>query len=61
MLDGLDRLRHDAVVGRDDEDDNVRRLGAAGTHHRERFVARRIEENDATLLAGLSGLATSTL
>ena len=46
MVDGLDRLRHDAVVGRHDDDRNVRYGGTAGTHGREGFVARRIEERD---------------
>ena len=46
MIDRLDRLRHDAVVGRDDEHDDVRHLGAAGAHRREGFVARRIDERD---------------
>ena len=32
--DGLLRLRHDAVVGGDDEDDDVRHAGAAGAHLR---------------------------
>ena len=49
VLDRLDRLRHDAVVGRDDEHDDVRDLGAARAHGRERRVARRVEERDAAL------------
>ena len=40
VIDRFPRLRHDAVVGGDDEDDDVGDLGAAGAHHRERFVAR---------------------
>ena len=46
VVDGLDRLRHDAVVGRDDEDGDVRDHRAAGTHGRERLVARGVEEGD---------------
>ena len=46
VRDRLDRLRHDRVVRRDDEDDDVRDLRAARTHGRERFVARRVEERD---------------
>ena len=46
VVDRLDRLRHDAVVGRDDQDDDVGRLGAAGAHRREGLVARRVEEDD---------------
>ena len=46
VRDGLLRLRHDAVVGRDDEDDDVRHARAAGAHLREGLVARRVEEDD---------------
>ena len=44
--DGLLRLRHHAVVGRDDEHGDVGHLGAAGAHGGERLVARRVEEGD---------------
>ena len=44
MVDRLDGLRHDAVVGRDDEDDEVGHLGAAGAHGGEGLVTRRVEE-----------------
>ena len=49
VLNGFDRLRHDAVVGRHDEHDDVRDLGAARAHGREGRVARRVEERDAAL------------
>ncbi len=49
MLNGLHRLRHDAVVGRDHEHDDVRRLRATGTHGSECRVARSVQEGyDAT-------------
>jgi hypothetical protein len=48
VVDRFFRLRHDAVVGRDDQHDDVGDLGAAGAHERERFVTRRIQEHDAT-------------
>ena len=51
MIDRFPGLRHDAVVGRHDQHDDVGDLGAAGAHHRERGVAGRVEEHDA--LAGL--------
>ena len=44
--DRLLGLRHDAVVGGDDEDGDVRHLRAAGAHGGERLVARRVEERD---------------
>jgi hypothetical protein len=42
-------LGHNAVVRRDDQNNDVGGLGAARTHLGERFVARRIEEHDAAL------------
>src|SRR5436190_1921694 len=50
VIDRFLRLRHDAVVGRDDEDDDVRHLRAARAHHRERFVTRRVEKDDLAAL-----------
>ena len=46
VVDGLDRLRHDAVVGGDHEDDDVGDVRAAGTHGGERLVARGVDEGD---------------
>ena len=46
VRDRLDRLRHDLVVGRDDQHDDVGDLRAAGAHGGERLVARRVEEGD---------------
>ena len=46
MVDRLDRLWHDAVVGRNDQHGNVRRHGAAGAHGGERRVTGRVEERD---------------
>ena len=46
VRDRLERLRHDAVVGGDDEDRDVGDLRAAGAHGGERLVARRVEEGD---------------
>ncbi len=40
------RLRHDAVIGRDDQNDDVGHLRAAGAHRGERGVAGRVEEGD---------------
>ena len=49
VVDGLDGLRHDAVVGGDDQDDDVGHLGTAGAHGREGFVAGRVDEGDLTI------------
>jgi hypothetical protein len=46
MLDGFDRLRHHAVIGRHHQNRDIGRLGAAGTHGGERLVARSVEEGD---------------
>ncbi|TPW01439.1 MAG: Uncharacterized protein FD124_3706, partial [Alphaproteobacteria bacterium] len=47
VIDGLDGLRHDAVVGGHNQHDDVGDLGAARAHRRERRVAGGIEERDA--------------
>ncbi len=46
MVDRLDGLRHNAVVRRDDQNDNIRNLCAARTHGRKRFMARRVDKRD---------------
>ncbi len=46
VVDGFLRLRHHAVIGRDDQHDDVRDFRAARAHAREGFVARRVDEHD---------------
>jgi hypothetical protein len=46
VVERLDGLRLDAVVGRDDQHDDVGDLGAAGAHGGERLVARGVDEGD---------------
>ena len=48
MRDRLLRLRHDAVVGGDDQHRDVGDLRTAGAHGRERLVAGGVEEGDAS-------------
>src|SRR3954453_15610092 len=48
-VERLDRLRHDAVVGGDHQDDDVGHLGATGTHRGERLVTRGVDEGDRPL------------
>ncbi len=50
VADRFDRLRHDAVVGRDDEDRDVGDFRTACTHRRERFVTGRIDEGDLAIV-----------
>ena len=46
MLDGFDGLRHDAVIGSDDQYHDIGRLGTTGTHGGKRGVTRSIQEGD---------------
>ena len=46
VMNRLNSLRHDAVVGGDHEDRDVRDLRAAGTHRRERLMSRGVEKYD---------------
>ncbi len=56
VVDRLDGLRHHAVVGRDHQDGDVGRVGAAGPHGGERLVARRVDERDRVpVVHGLVG------
>lgn len=68
VVDGLDGLRHDVVVGGHDDDTEVGHLGTARTHGGERLVTRGVEERDmasvlefdvvgADMLCNTSGLA----
>ena len=60
MVDGLDSLRHDAVVGCNDQNGNIGYLSAAGTHGSKCSVARGIEERDR-LAADLNAVRTDVL
>ena len=51
VVERLDGLRHDAVVGGDDEDRDVGHLRTTGTHGRERLVTRGVDEGDGALYA----------
>src|SRR6266536_1781437 len=44
VVERLDRLRHDAVVGGDHQHDDVGHLGTTGTHGGERLVTRGVDE-----------------
>src|SRR5712692_8544731 len=52
VVNGLLRLRHHAVVGRNHKNDNVGDLCAARAHPRESLVARRIHEHNALVIHG---------
>ena len=46
MVDGLDGLGHDAVLGGHHQNGDIRHHGAAGTHGGKRLVTRGIQEGD---------------
>ena len=50
VVDRLDRLRTQAVVGGHHQHDDVGDVGAARAHLAERLVARRVEEGDLRLV-----------
>jgi hypothetical protein len=56
VIDRFERLRHDAVIGRNYQHYNVGGFGSARTHARECFVARRIEKTISRPKAGDSFL-----
>ena len=60
VVDGLNGLRHNAVVRRDDQNGDIRCLRAAGTHGGERLVAGGVEEGDA-LAVKLHGIRADVL
>jgi hypothetical protein len=55
VVEGLHRLRHDAVVGGDHEDRDVGHLRTTGTHGGERLVTRGVDEGDGALDALVLG------
>ena len=50
VIDRFDRLRHEAVVGRDNKHDDVGHVRAARAHRREGGVTGRVEKSDASCL-----------
>src|SRR5688572_5199194 len=61
VIDRFARLRHDAVIGGDDQDDDIGDLGAARTHQRKRFVTWRVEEDDAAVIADVDVVSADVL
>ena len=60
MVDGFDRLRHDAVIGGHDENDDIGYRSAAGSHGGESRVPRGVNDCDLLVfvffLVGTDGL-----
>ncbi len=53
VVDRLDRLGHHAVIGGDDQHDQVRDLRASGAHRSESLVPWRVDEHDRMPVGGL--------
>ena len=50
VVNCLNGLRHHAIVRCDHKNRDIRRFGTAHTHCRERFVARRVEEGNQSVV-----------
>ena len=61
MVDGLDGLGHDVVVGGDDDDTEVGDLRTTGTHGGEGFVTGGVEEGDVASVGKGDGVGTDVL
>ena len=61
VVDRLDGLGLDPVIGGDNQNDDVRHLGAARAHGRERLVARRVEEGNLAAGAELHPVGADML
>ena len=61
MIDGLDRLRHDAVVGGHHQHHDIGDVGTARTHLGKGRVARRVEKRDFLLVLGGDLVGTDML
>jgi hypothetical protein len=46
VVDGFDGLRHDAIIGGDDENDDIGHRSAAGSHRGEGRVPRGVDDRD---------------
>src|SRR3984893_866250 len=52
VVDGFERLRHQAVIGGNDQHNKIGDLGATSAHARKGFVSGRINEDDAAAVNG---------
>ena len=64
VIDSLDGLRHDAIVGCNNKHDNIGHIGASGSHCREGLMPWRIEEHYVLVIfiiaIGTDALGNST-
>ncbi len=61
MVDGLDGLRHDSIVGSHNDDGDIRDLGTTRTHSGEGFVPRGVEESDVLSVLEFDVVSTDVL
>ncbi len=61
MIDSFEGLGHNAVIGCNDNDDDVGDLGSTGTHACEGLVTGGIEEYDFAAEGGRIGLGDADL
>ena len=61
VVQRLDRLRHHAVVCRDDQYHDVRGLGAAGPHGGERLVARGVDKHHRVPVGRIDSVCADAL
>src|SRR5260221_5343481 len=61
VVDRLDGLRHDAVIGGYDEDDDVGDLRTTRAHGGEGLVARRVDGHDPVPIRPLDLVRTDSL
>ena len=52
MVYGFDSLRHDTVIGSNNQDDQIRNFGAAGTHFSKSFMSRGIQKDNLAFISG---------
>ena len=61
VVDSLDSLWHDRIVGSHNDNRNIRHLRTAGTHGSKRLVTRSIEESDVLTILQLHVIRTNVL
>ncbi len=61
VVDCLDGLRHDVVIGRYDDDTQVSDFGTTCTHSGKRFVSRSVEECEVASVGELDVVGSDVL
>ena len=61
VVDGLNRLWHDSIVGSDDDDGDIRHFRTTCTHSGKRSVTRGIEERDMLSVLQFDVISTDML